>query len=141
MPNELPPHGVIDFEIKVKPDQTPLVRPVIRLNPIKLSELKWQLHVLLSKVLLSPSSPPYDGPVFFVKKKDGDLRMICDYRGLNGITKSDANPLPLIDVPLHQASNATIFSKVYLIGAYHQIRIAEDDCHKTTIRTKFGSFE
>ena len=38
-------------------------------------------------------------------------------------------------------AGAKVFSKIDLIGAYHQMRIKEEDCPKTAIRTRFGSFE
>lgn len=79
--------------------------------------------------------------MFFVKKKNGEIRMVCDYRALNRITIPDSNPLPLINEALDQVSGATIFSQLDLIGAYHQMRINEEDCAKTAIRTLFGYFE
>ncbi len=67
--------------------------------------------------------------------------MVCDYRALNKITIADSNPVPLISEALDQVSGAKIFSQIDLIGAYHQMRIREKDCHKTAIRTRFGAFE
>lgn len=118
-----------------------LVRPVIRLSKDELKELRKQLQERLSKGLIRPSSSPYGAPAFFVKKKNGDLRMVCDYRGLNKITIPDANPLPLISEALDQVAGAAVFSQIDLIGAYHQMRIKEEDCPKTANRTSFGSFE
>ncbi len=70
LPNELPPQRV-DFEIDLKNDSPPPVRPVIRLSTTELQELKRQLQTLLDKGLIRPSSSPYGAPVFFVKKKNG----------------------------------------------------------------------
>lgn len=67
--------------------------------------------------------------------------MVCDYRALNKITIPDANPLPLISEALDQVAGATVFSQIDLIGAYHQMRIREEDCYKTAICTRFGYFE
>lgn len=67
--------------------------------------------------------------------------MVCDYRALNKITIPDTNPLPLLNEALDQVSEAMVFSQVDLIGAYHQLRIKESDCHKTAARTRFGAFE
>lgn len=141
LPDGLPPNRDVEFSINLKSEQPPPVRPVIRLSKEELKELKRQLKMLLDKKLIRPSSSPYGAPVFFVKKKNGDLRMVCDYRALNKITIPDANPLPLIDEAIDQVSDAIIFSQFDLIGAYHQMRIREEDCHKTAIRTRFGSFE
>jgi len=35
-------------------------------------------------------------PVFFIKKKDGSLRLMQDYRMLNAMTVKNKYPLPLI---------------------------------------------
>ncbi len=47
VPNELPPRIELDFEINLKSDQQPPVRPVIRLSH---EELKRQLQVFLTMV-------------------------------------------------------------------------------------------
>eukprot|EP00171_Calliarthron_tuberculosum_P003840 IDg3840t1 len=111
LPDKLPPLRDVNFDINLKPDEPPPVRPVIRLSTDDLNELKYQLQLLLSKGLLRSSSSPYGAPVFFVKKKNGDLRMVCDYRALNKITIRDANPLPLVNEALDQVSGAVVFSK------------------------------
>ncbi len=67
--------------------------------------------------------------------------MVCDYRTLNKIAVAGSNPLPLIHEALDQVSGAKVFSKIDLLGAYHQMRIKEDDCKKPAIRTRFGSLE
>ena len=141
LPRELPPKRDVEFEIKLHSYESPPVRPVIRLSTEELKELKRQLQSLLDKKILRPSTSPYGAPVFFVKKKNGELRMVCDYRGLNKITISDSNPLPLINEALDQVGGACVFSQIDLVGAYHQMRIKDEDCHKTAIRTRYGSFE
>lgn len=67
--------------------------------------------------------------------------MVCDYRALNKIIISDANPLPLLEETLDQVVGATMFSKIDLVSAYYQMRIKGEDVPKTTIRTRFRSFE
>lgn len=141
LPSQLTPKRDVDFEIKLKSDEPPPVRPVIRLSVDELKELKRQLQKLLEKGLIRSSASPYGEPVFFVKKKSGELRMVCDYRALNKITIADSNPLSLIGEAIDQVKGATVFSQLDLIGAYHQMRIREEDCEKTAIRTRFGSFE
>lgn len=141
LPDQLPPWRDVNLDIKLKSDQPPTVRPQIRLSPEELQELKIELQMLFGKGLLRSSSSPYGAPIFFVRKKDSELRMVCDYWALNKITIPDSNPIPLINEALDQASGANVFSQINFIGAYHQMRIREEDCHKTAIRTGFGSFE
>ena len=49
LPEELPPSRGMDFEINLKPGESPPVRPVIRLSSKELKELKKQLQKYLEK--------------------------------------------------------------------------------------------
>ena len=39
---------------------------------------------------------PSKSPMFFIKKKDGSLCLVQDYRKLNKITVKNSYPLPLV---------------------------------------------
>lgn len=67
--------------------------------------------------------------------------MVCDCLALSKITTSDANSLLLITEALDQVSVATVFSKIDLLVAYHQMQICDEDNKKTATRTRYGSFE
>ena len=50
----------------------------------------------VQKGYIRPSKSPYAAPFFFIKKKDGRLRPVQDYRRLNEWTIRNRYPLPLI---------------------------------------------
>ena len=80
-------------------------------------------------------------PVFFIKKKDGKLRFVQDYRALNLITRKNRYPLPLIDDLIHRLKGAKYFSKFDVRWGYNNVRIRKGDEWKAAFRTNRGLFE
>src|ERR1700744_4376581 len=72
---------------------------------------------------------------------NGSMRMCVDYRALNKITIKNKYPLPRIDELLDRLLGARYFSKIDLRAGYWQVRIADQDVHKTAFRTRYGHYE
>ena len=112
-----------------------------RMSTPELLELKKQLQELVEKKYIRPSVSPWGAPVLFMKNKDGTLRLCIDYRQLNKVTVKNKYPLPQIDDLFYQMRGAKVFSKIDLRSGYHQVRIKEEDIHKTTFRIRYGHYE
>lgn len=65
---------------------------------------------------------------------------VFEYRALKCITFADGTPVPLIEA-LEPVSTAKIFLQIELVGAYHPLRIGDEDCHKKEIHDCFGLLE
>lgn len=137
----LPGLGDIIHHIPTEPGAVPPCRPPYRLSPDENRELQRQLAKLLELGYIRPSNSPYCAPVLFTKKKTGGLRMVIDYRGLNKITQKSGSPLPTIPELLDRLQGAKWFTGCDLNQAFHQVRIADEDVHKTAFRTRFGQYE
>jgi hypothetical protein len=64
----------------------------------------------LKKGYIRPSKSPYASPFFFIKKKDGKLRPVQDYRKVNQYTIKNHYPLPLIPELIARVKGATLFT-------------------------------
>jgi hypothetical protein len=95
----------------------------------------------LKKGYICTSVSPWGASILFVKNKNGTLRPCIDFRQLNKYTIKNKYPLPRIDDLFDQVRGAKLFSKIDLRVGYHQVRIKEEDIHKTTFRTRYRHYE
>ncbi|GBG58641.1 hypothetical protein CBR_g40 [Chara braunii] len=131
----------IQHRIEIEPSSGTPKGAVYRMSPRELEELRKQLDEFLEKGWIRPSSSPFGAPVLFVPKKEGELRMCIDYRGLNAITVKNVEPLPRIDDLLDRVQGCRYFSKIDLKFGYHQIEVHPDDQYKTAFWTRYGHYE
>jgi hypothetical protein len=137
--NTLPPRGRPEHAIEVTGD--PPHGPIYNLSEKELKVLREYLQEGLERGWIRESTSPAGSPILFVPKKDGELRLCVDYRGLNKLTVKNRYPLPLTSEILDRLSKATCFTKLDLRNAYHRVRIREGDEWKTAFRTRYGHFE
>lgn len=118
----------------------------VKSRPYRLSweeenHMKKELDTMLEEGLIRKSDGSWTSPIFFVKKKGGELRMVIDYRRLNLMTVKDAFPLPHIDDLLAALGGATIFSTLDAASGFWQVAMQDESVNKTGFTTKFGTFE
>ncbi|KAG0158308.1 hypothetical protein PDIDSM_5821 [Penicillium digitatum] len=118
----LPPHRSYDHKMVLQEDK-----------PLPFGPLYPMVH--------SASSSPAASPVLFVKKPGGGLRFCVDYRALNAITVKDRYPLPLTKETLNNLKGMKFFTKIDIISAFNNLRIAKGQEYLTAFRTRLGLFE
>jgi hypothetical protein len=96
------------------PGGTPMSKTPYRMSTPELKELQMHLEEILKKGYIRPSVSAWGAPIFFVKKKDGTLRLCIDFRQLNKVTVKNKYPLPRIDDIFDQLMDAKIFSNIDL---------------------------
>jgi hypothetical protein len=122
-------------------DENIKYRPMPRYSMKEKDCIRNELQTLLSKDLIQPSSSPFGAPVLFVKKKDGGLRMVIDYRATNAKTIRYQYHLTRIDDLLDQLSCSSYWSALDLTSGYHQLRLVESDVPRTSFQTPYGLYE
>ena len=141
LPSGLPPERDVYHTIPLVEGARASFKRPYRLSPAELKEVELAIRDLLERGHIQPSTSPFSAPIFFVKKKDGSLRMVVDYRALNKMTVKNRFPLPRIDDLLDKLQGAKYFSSLDLMSGYHQIPIQELDVPKTGFSTPFGHYE
>ena len=131
-PDAVPPERSVKHHITLKPNALPIRRAPYVVGEDKLRAMKEQIQQLQKQGWIEPSSAPWGSPVLFVPKKEKVFRMCGDFRDLNALTVDDSFPLPRVEVILHRAGGANMFSKLDLASGFHQIALTEDSKPFTT---------
>jgi hypothetical protein len=76
----LPPKRDIDFSINLMLGATLVSKDPYRMSTLELKELQMKLEEILKKGYICASVSPWGAPVFFMKKKDGTLRLCIDFK-------------------------------------------------------------
>jgi hypothetical protein len=107
------------------------------MSPNEQKELDTYLEENLKSHHKYPSKSPMASPVFFVKKKDRNLRFMQDYRKLNDITIKTAYPLPLVSDIMNKiaAGKAKYFRKLNVHWGYNNVCLKEGDEWKCKVST------
>lgn len=131
---------LITHKIIIDQDTQPISHRPYRLSPIESRYLEKELDKYSKLGVISPSNSPWAAPVILVKKKNGEYRMVIDYRKLNAITKKDSYPLPRIDDLLDTLGKASVFSALDMRAGFHQVPLDDDSKELTAFTTKFGVY-
>lgn len=95
------------------------------------SDVKTKIDELLKHGIIRHSSSPWSNPIFFVRKKDGRLNLIVDFRKLNEITKTDCFPIPMVDEMFANLNGCKYFTSLDLTSGYYQVDLDEESKEKT----------
>ena len=108
----------------------------------KQSLIEEEVDSMLKSNVIEHSHSPYASPLLLVKKADGKLRPVVDFRRLNKNTRFDAEPIPNPEDDIFaKLSGNRYFSKLDFCKGYWQIPLGEDSKEKTAFATSRGLFQ
>ena len=137
--DRLSSHEERDYVIKTIAKS--LFDSLYNLSNIELTTLRTYLDDVLAKDWIQYSTSSAESLILFVLKKNNDLRLYIDYRGLNKVTIKNRHSLSLISETLDRLNEVKRFTKLDLKNTYYRIRIRKGDEWKTAFRTRYDHFE
>jgi hypothetical protein len=132
---------VVDHTIPLLNDSKPVNQRPYRLPHYQKAILEDLITKLVQAHMIKPSMSPYSSPVILVRKKGWNLENMCRLQETEFKRNQKENPIPVIEYLLDEVFGATIFSKIGLRAGYHQIRMHDQNIHKTAFTTHMGHFE
>ena len=134
--------NVQDFQMPIHvEDNVPVTAAYRRIPPHLYMEVRNYINDLMTNGWIRESFSAYSSPIVCVRKKDGGMRMCCDYRKLNAKTIPDAQPIPRIQDILDSLGGKRWFSTLDMSKAYHQGYIEEKSRHLTSFATPWTIYE
>nr|ABA97388.2 retrotransposon protein, putative, Ty3-gypsy subclass, expressed [Oryza sativa Japonica Group] len=135
------PREVIEHSLHVKEDAKPIKQRLRRFAQDRKDAIKEELTKLLAAGFIKEVLHPdwLANPVL-VRKKTGQWRMCVDYTDLNKSCPKDPFGLPRIDQVVDSTAGCELLSFLDCYSGYHQIRLKESDCLKTSFITPFGAY-
>ena len=90
-------------------------------------------------VIETVSGPtPWVSPVVIVPKKSKGVRVCIDMREANKAISREKHPMPTVEDLMSDLNSSTVFSKLDLSNAYHQLELDESSRYITTFTTHVG---
>lgn len=132
-----------DFELKIPIDETvtPVIQPLRRVPYNLRDKLEKKLDELESLDIIEKVNKPsaWVSPIVVVPKKD-DVRLCIDMRRANEAVIRERHPIPTVDEIIQDLNKSSVFSKLDIKMAYHQIELAEESREITTFMTHKGLY-
>ena len=124
---------VTTHRIEAEPGSKPVKIPTRRMPLHYKEDLQKIIYVFLEKELKTPCHSPYSAPAMLVPKKNGNVRLVIDYRQLNKQTINSTWPIPSIEEKFDTLKGSAFFTSIDMSAGFYQVY--------TTFSTPFGSFK
>jgi hypothetical protein len=97
--------------------------------------------MLATRIIAQTRHSSWCSNLVVARKKNGKIRLCIDFRNLNIACTKDNYPLPKMETLVQRVTGSGMISMLDGFSGYNQIRLKEEDRHKTTFTTPWGTFE
>ena len=105
------------------------------------NEVDRQIAELLEQGMIEESDSPYAAAIACVKKRNGEIKLACDYRPINLMTVDNAYGMADLPELIERAAKAKYMSTIDLASAYWQVPMSPESKYLTSFRTRWGIFQ
>ncbi|MBM3917836.1 MAG: DDE-type integrase/transposase/recombinase, partial [Sphingomonadales bacterium] len=136
--NDLGRCDLIQHEIHLK-DKNPVYIKQFKIPEVHQTSIEEQVREWLKLGIIQPSKSRYNSPIFVVKKKDGNFRLVQDFRALNAKTYPDRYSMRDVNDCIYEIgkSDSSIFSTIDLTSGFWQM-VLKPECREYTAFTVYG---
>ena len=123
--------------IDVKPIKLPNRRMPVHYK----DDLKENIDAFMTKQLITPCHNPYSAPAIAVPKKNGQLKLVIDYKKLNEQTIKFCWQIPSIEEFFDTLQGNAYFTTIDKSWGFYQLPMEPKSQNYTEFSTLFGSFK
>ncbi|XP_077275167.1 uncharacterized protein LOC143904389 [Temnothorax americanus] len=128
-------------EMKIKlHDTTPVHYRPYRMSQAERAQIQRMIDDLREAEIIEESDSPFASHVILVRKKNGDVRMCIDYRGVNKQTVKRPFSMARIDDQVDRVQGMRYFTTLDLSSGYYQVPMSDDSKHITAFSTTDGHY-
>ena len=127
--------SIIEHHISVPKDMKPIYIPMYKVAHSQKEKIENEVEKLLQNDIIEESNTPWSFPLLAVPKKNGETRIVVDFRKLNEKTETDPYPMPSMVDLLNSIGKSNFFSSIDLQQGFLQVPLDTDSKNKTGFST------
>jgi hypothetical protein len=132
-----------EMKIPLRSNKRPIKQRPYKLNPIYKQKVKDEIDRMLEANIIEPIEDLEWISLMVVQdnKQGRGIKICIDLRKLNDACLHDPFPTSFTDEVLENVGGHEAYSFTDGFSDYHQIKIAQEDRHKTTFAMEWGSYQ
>lgn len=121
-------------------DDKPVVGPTYSMPESLKQPFEEEVNRLLAEGVLTECQSNYRSPIIPIKKPDGSLRLVNNFKALNAKVKDDLYPMANVNEIISKAAGKRYITKIDLSKAFLQVPLAAEHQHLTAWSCFLGTF-